>query len=845
MPAITPLAGLCVDADATYGGKAAGLARLIAAGARVPCGFAVAASSLAPESWSSAERHEFLANVDELLREGAVAVRSSAVGEDSAERSFAGLLETTLGVQTSGQALAAARRCVASGSSDLVAAYGASRALPVGLVVQRMVLARAAGVCFTVDPLGRDGALLVEAVAGAGDALVSGRKNASRFRVYRNGFGEWEVHSSGAGPDGVLTEQDVITVATEAARLQAREHRPLDLEWAIDEQGTLFWLQMRPVTSWRSPRAPRVERSAPGADDGPVTVWSNWNVRETMPDPLHPLTWGRWCDILGPMAVKQLVGVDTRQEPFRDLATLDLVQGRIYFNMCGLLGLPSLGPLSVRIMRLADARAAETVSRLQQLRILRPRRRTVSPLRLLASVLAASFRRLSIVPNLLAPRRALRALEGEARAVKARPPVHSLSDSQLAQEMFIFEDPACRNLRDGLQFETLAMALFGLASRAFRFSPQARGLLTAGIAGPTTTVSLGIERLVDSAAPLRERFLAPGTPAEVLTRLGADASGRAWLTELRRFLDEFGHRGPREFDLGVPRWSETPAMLVALVTAHLRAPREPVSARLAALRAQRKAAMSEAIRNRRIWQRPWLAWLARRLERHTPLREAPKHFGMVVFQRMREAALELGRRLAAHGILPEADDVFFMTWQELTAQTRGEPAPADLRACLDRRKAEYEDFLVHSAPDFVRSDGVPVLECLAAEHEEGLLRGVPVSAGRARGPVRPLTEPDAEQIQPGEVILMRFADPGWTPFFLRAVAVVMEVGGAMCHAAVVAREMGVPAVFGVHEAMVRLPEGTVVEVDGAAGTVRLLGTETREGTEAVSPHASEATRASG
>ena len=70
---------------------------------------------------------------------------------------------------------------------------------------------------------------------------------------------------------------------------------------------------------------------------------------------------------------------------------------------------------------------------------------------------------------------------------------------------------------------------------------------------------------------------------------------------------------------------------------------------------------------------------------------------------------------------------------------------------------------------------------------------------------------------------MRFADPGWTPLFPRAAAVVMEVGGAMCHAAVVAREMGVPAVFGVREAMARLPEGTVVEVDGAAGTVRFTG----------------------
>jgi phosphohistidine swiveling domain-containing protein len=138
-----------------------------------------------------------------------------------------------------------------------------------------------------------------------------------------------------------------------------------------------------------------------------------------------------------------------------------------------------------------------------------------------------------------------------------------------------------------------------------------------------------------------------------------------------------------------------------------------------------------------------------------------------------------------------------------------------------RRQAEYSDFLANPAPDFLRSDGVPVVESLEVAHEEGLLRGTPISVGRVVGRVRRLTEPDPRQVGPGDVIVVRFADPGWTPLFPRVAAVVMEVGGAMCHAAVVAREMGVPAVFGVREAMSLLADGTEVEVDGAEGTVRL------------------------
>jgi pyruvate,water dikinase len=191
---------------------------------------------------------------------------------------------------------------------------------------------------------------------------------------------------------------------------------------------------------------------------------------------------------------------------------------------------------------------------------------------------------------------------------------------------------------------------------------------------------------------------------------------------------------------------------------------------------------------------------------------------MVAFQRMRAAALELGRRFAARGIVAGHEDVFFLEWGEIRALTCGEQVASDLPALIEQRRRCHERFLRQPPPHFLRSDGVPVVE-RTPKAGAGALGGSPVSGGSASGPVRVLREPDPRAMADGDVIVMVFADPGWTPLFPRAAAVVMEVGGVMCHAAVIARELGIPAVFGVSGATTLLKDGERVVVDGTAGTV--------------------------
>jgi pyruvate,water dikinase len=225
------------------------------------------------------------ASAADALRSGEpLAVRSSALGEDGATQSFAGIFETILGVADGRAALEAIETCMASGHSDRARAYaGGGAAQPVGVVVQRQVRARAAGVLFTTDPSGAGGALL-EAVTGLGEALVSGSAAPWRWRIEQSGTGAYEVRTdTGPGP-APLTTEFVTRLVREAAQWVAALGEPLDLEWALDPAGRIWWLQARPITTQRDPTPPPdIDPGCHGAEDGAITVWTNVNVRETMP----------------------------------------------------------------------------------------------------------------------------------------------------------------------------------------------------------------------------------------------------------------------------------------------------------------------------------------------------------------------------------------------------------------------------------------------------------------------------------------------------------------------------------------------------------------------------------
>ena len=235
--------------------------------------------------------------------------------------------------------------------------------------------------------------------------------------------------------------------------------------------------------------------------------------------------------------------------------------------------------------------------------------------------------------------------------------------------------------------------------------------------------------------------------------------------------------------------------------------------------AQAADAMVEALASRVHGPRRWLVrFLLRRARSLTGLREMPKFQIIRIFGRLRQILLPVGPELAAKGRIASRDDMWFLSVPELRRAIGGE----DLREVVAVRRAEYQrELRRRRVPRILLSDGTDAEVAFAPPIPDGAIRGAAASPGTARGVARVIRSPSGAKLEPGEVLVAPSTDPGWTPLFLTASALVMEIGGMMSHGAVVAREYGIPAVVGVPDATERIATGQLVSVDGSAGTVTI------------------------
>ena len=188
---------------------------------------------------------------------------------------------------------------------------------------------------------------------------------------------------------------------------------------------------------------------------------------------------------------------------------------------------------------------------------------------------------------------------------------------------------------------------------------------------------------------------------------------------------------------------------------------------------------------------------------------------------LRQVLLDSGRTLVASGVLDQPDDVFFLTTAELQQLASGARRP--WKPLVAARRASYvREKQRRQVPRLLLSDGQVFYDGMGAGNADGAITGSPVSPGVVEGVAHVVLDPRGAQLAPGEILVCPGTDPAWTPLFLAAGGLVMEVGGLMTHGSVVAREYGIPAVVGVHEATTRLKTGQRIRVDGSAGRVTVL-----------------------
>lgn len=375
------------------------------------------------------------------------------------------------------------------------------------------------------------------------------------------------------------------------------------------------------------------------------------------------------------------------------------------------------------------------------------------------------------------------------RLASDRPNLRGLTDHQLLGRIELVTDMVVRAWDINLMNTFVVSLPMNLIAQ--RYGDRVAMNVRAGTQNLRSAALLaGVRELADVVAMDDGlRRLIEDSPREVvLDKLRSDAT--AFAAKFDRLVTDCGHRGPGETELSNPVYADAPELLLRSVLGSIRAEHAP-----------------PAISVRTPLARSLIRVAVRAIER----RERGRDVCMRITYELRLALREWGRRLAERGTLAAADDVHYLSIDEIYYP------PVDSKECVTRRRAERKRLAALDFPIHFRQPWSPPAETTFDPGD--VINGLAVSPGVARGKVRIMVGAD-DDFEPGEVLVANVTDTGWTPFFGCAAAVVTNVGGMMSHAAIVAREFGIPAVVNTVTATQRLKDGQLVEVDGSAGTIR-------------------------
>lgn len=737
------------------------------------------------------------------------AVRSSALGEDGAAHSMAGMAGTVLDVSAEElpAALANVWASVASERWVHYARKAGIRELRMGVVLQALVPARAAGVMFANEG---DGGAVINAAFGLGTSVVDGARTPDAWRLSPNGTVVERSLAHKVDESASLSDTDLAQLAGLAARLRPHAPHAWDVEFAFD-LNKLWVVQARPIT----------HRPYPEGGDS-HTVWSNANVGEALPGVATPLTWsvaGAFSEA-GFRAAFRTLGC----KPPKGVPLIGSVHGRIYLNLTAFTRVASQVPwLDPRVLvELGGGKGGD---------ILADEESRPSPVGFLARLPLTAYRLAQQQWDLGDRVRVFEEKAFQERADFDAIDWRILPDDGIARA---FVDAQALLERTGTLMLSCASSALGshLALRTLlwpRFGKRTDGIVQ--------RLTAGLDSL-ESAVPGREllRIVARASgDAEALEDIANPPPKKLkdlkspWLaTEMSRFVDRYGDRAVREAELSTTRWREdlTPVWAVlrtALKSGEtgavdvLRKSQDSV----ARVHADRESTITEVRAALSPVERVVLRALVQRAQVSAQHRERTRAWVTRVLGMIRVLALEANRRLTARDAqLAEwphlLEPVFLFEVDELLAVLSG--TRRDLAGTARTRYAQYLRNTQRPDPPSTFT-GAPPPGVLVPDGAL-VLRGLPGCPGVVRGRVRVLHRPeDMRLFEPGEVLVVHATDVGWTPLFLLAAAVVTELGGALSHAAIVAREYGVPTVVNAEGVTRTLRTGDQVLVNGDEGIV--------------------------
>ncbi|QBD76480.1 pyruvate, phosphate dikinase [Ktedonosporobacter rubrisoli] len=854
----SPLILALDDTTATLeqvGGKGASLARLSAAGLPVPPGFHITTQAyqrfvsenrleeaiLEAATAAQVDRPDTLekaaSQIEQLFMQNmmpgaiaeaicqayaqlghgdsALAVRSSATAEDLPEMSFAGQQETYLNIHGEVMLLKAVKRCWASLWTARALAYRlrqgiAQDTIRLAVVVQELVSADAAGILFTANPLtaARE-QIMINASWGLGEAIVSGQVTPDTIVIDKTSEAIIEqqisekkvmtVSTTSGTREKVIPEEKRSQAVLQAAQvtklvqlgkqIEALYNQPMDIEWALAKD-SFFIVQARPITTLRKKPAVGEEWNDSLSGD---YLWTNGNLGEAVPDVMTPCTWSLMrifmADAMSSLELKEL-------RPFRPVGNIG---GRPYMNLSLTATIGAAFGMNRQRLAAADAVFGRVPAQMEIPLV------PISRWRMMAAML----------PEVIRLKRSVRADLKKLPAFLATAPQR------------------CEALRDKIQATTSAADLLKLWHMELEPHFHESGRMLQASArqdgGALVWVRHKLSKLLGESE------------ANVLLSSSGNASGQLaslglllGLTQLARgeidrstFARQYGHRSPHEFEVMYPRPGEDPQWIDQQL-AGLREAKTDITTLLARQQEARAAA----------WQRfaerhpGKVHTMRRQIEKATKAlhdREAARSEVIRVFWVLRTFV----QRAAL--LTRQGNSLFFLSIQEILELLQDDTTSL---STIPARRATYERYSqLPTYPVLIRGQFDPFQwaadpqrrsDIFDAHHtpapgRETMISGFAGAAGIVEGRARIIRKvEEGDQLQAGEILVTTITNVGWTPLFPRAAAIVTDIGAPLSHAAIVARELGIPAVVGCGSATMRLHTGDQLRVNGEQGTVEVL-----------------------
>jgi rifampicin phosphotransferase len=868
------------------GGKGANLGEMSKAGFPVPPGFCITTSAYRHYIDASDEMDEWLDSLNQLKpeqldeirslgqrirdhlltvplsaqiksaiieawtklgKDHAYAVRSSATAEDLPTASFAGQQETYLNVKGAEQLIDAVKKCWASLFTDRAIIYRANngfdhRSVFLSVVVQQMVFPEVSGIMFTADPVtGHRHTVSIDAGFGLGEALVSGIVTADLYKVRDKQIIHKQIAKKEKGifplshggtetrklpPElqqkQALPDQKILELAALGRRIEKHYGSEQDIEWCL-EGDRIYILQSRPITSLYP---------VPAASDNNYRVYYSFGHKQMMTDYMKPLGISVWRIIMP-------FGKDSVRAESRSFVEAG---GRLFLDYSYPMYLKSVRrKLSKSRMVDDDLLAFKKAVLREEFQVRVPKRGVkrqvfrifIKPLLSFFGKLIPRLVKIMYFENpLLAIERAKSTFEQDLARFK-----QAVFQRSGAERIKFIQEHAGRDLFLSL-IDSLAYTLAGFITlpKIERYVKKWMGEeLSASIhkstpGNVTSEMGLMIGDLADTARNYPEvvEYLQQAGDGTFYEGLRGVEGGDVFKAELDQFMEKFGMRAPGEIDITRVRWKEAPTMLVPSILSHMRsnAPNEhrekfkqgeeEANEAIEALLTRVKAIRGGSRKAKK------LSRLITLYRNTVGIRELPKYILIRYFDVYREAILEEANILFEKGIIERKEDVFYLTLDELVALLENR-LKDDVKERIHFRKVLEERYRKLTPPRVMTSDG----EIFNAERSNeqappGALIGIPVSAGVAEGIVKVVRRLEEGSLNKGDILVAPYTDPGWTPLFHSAKALVTEIGGMMTHGSVVAREYGIPAVVGVENATKILKDGQYVRVDGTIGYVEIL-----------------------